>query len=284
MNLPYLPGRTVQTPAARVRNSYLQWGVYLMVYIFVLLRLHLERGSPLHIFVIATGIGIPWLFATAVKRTIARYNVEAAGAVSALQREQPAAAERAFQALRERFRWPKSLRNLTLYNLGLAQYRQGRYDDAIAALAESDRGGGAANIDPALASTLGLIYALRGDLEVAERWLAEGQLRYAGRAATASFPNLIAESVIALRRGEFLEVERRFERDWAEIENSRKGETLRPLRIFRAFTHARVAGITAANELASLLTALQPARATDFVYLAAAWPELRDFLDAALPS
>lgn len=281
MSIPYLPGRKVRRQAVQVRNSYLLWGVYLLTFMWV--SLQLERGSALHTAAIVLGIAIPSIYSAWFKRTIARYNLEAASAISALQREQAAAAERTFSVLLARFRWPKLLRNLTLYNLGLAQYRQGRYDDAIASLVEADRGGGAFNIDPSLASTLGIIHALRGDLEVADRWSAEAQIRYAGQVANASFPNLIAETVIALRHGEFDEVHRRLERDWAEIENTRKGETLRPLRLFRAFATARVAAITDSQQLAALVVALQPAGATDFAYLGVEWPELYDFIARAFP-
>ena len=82
---------------------------------------------------------------------------------------------------------------------------------------------------------------------------------------------------------ELAAVKERLRRDWVEIENASKGESLKPIRVFRAFATAQAADGGEA-EVGPLLAALHPARASDFDYLATAWPELRSFLMANLPA
>jgi hypothetical protein len=273
----YLPGRTVWSPQAQKLLPWCYWGPYLFAYVYVLLTWH----SPLRPLLIVAGVLIPTGYSVLLKSTVKRYAIKLQPALDAMADSRPEQAERDLRALRGRFRWPRALPNLISYNLGLALHRQGRHQEAIECLAEADRRGGAVNIDGSLASSLALFHGLLGDVATAEVWLTEARQRYAGVAASAS-PELVSEVTLALRRHQADEVARRFERDWARIEHSRKGETLRPLRLLRAFAVAEVAGNPEAAR--PLLAALQPARSSDFAYLATDWPELQGFLRQAFPT
>jgi hypothetical protein len=274
---PYLPGRPVRTLAEQKRPWQLVWAIYYAVCVTLIVTLR-EPGRWVGVAL----LWVPVLHNWNIKRLVARYNREAAPAVDALHRALPAVAEPAFVALRDRYRWPRSLHTLASYNLGLARFRQGKLDDAIAALVEADQRGGGVTIDAALASTLALLHAVKGDLTLAEPWLAEAQRRYAGRATATRFPSLQSEIAVALRRGEFDQVTGRLDRDWIEIESTSKGESVRPLRALRAFAIARAAPHDEAAAAAQL-AALQP-RPGEFIGLTAAWPELAKFLEAPQPA
>ena len=278
VSAPYLPGRAVRTLEAQKRPWQVFWAVYTVICFILVLRL----GAPLRWVAVAFA-WVPVIHSWMVKRAIKQYQLDAAPAVEALRRDEPAIAEGHLRALREKTRWPRALHNTTSYNLGLALYRQGRLEEAIDVLADADRRGGTVTIDPSIASSLALFHALRGELQLAEPWLVEAQRRYAGRVTATRSPSLQPEVVVQLRRGELAAVKERLRRDWVEIENASKGESMKPIRVFRAFATAHAADGGEA-EVAPLLAALHPARASDFDYLCTAWPELRSFLMANLPA
>lgn len=251
MSPAYLPGRVVRTLAAQRRLWSFVWAL------FAAAAIGLIRFGPgeWRWGVALFSIGLPLLLRTLSNARAQKHAVESAPAIAALRSGQPAQAEKDLLALRERISWPRQLRNLTSYNLALARHFQGRHADAIVALAEADRGGGAPNIDPAIASTLALCHGLLNNVELAQSWLTEARRRYAGRVAAAAFPELVAEMTLALRRSQFEEVRRRFDAEWLQITNSRTGETLNPLRILRAFAIEKSGGPPAEKD--ALINAMQ---------------------------
>lgn len=268
----YLPGRAVRTLAAR---QLIWYGALALCVAAAIVLIHWAGPSEWRWGVLLVPCA-PLAMTTLANWRTQKYAVESAPAIAALRRGQPAQAEQDFIALRGRFRWPRAVRNLILYNLALALHHQGRHSEAIAALAEADRSGGSVTIDAAIASTLALCHTLTNNVELAQSWLTEGRRRYAGQVTAGSFPDLISEVALALRRGQYEEVRRRFDSDWTEIINSRTGETLNPLRILRAFALAQLDGPP--DQTAMLIKALEPRRPADFGYLAKEWPELRAFL------
>jgi hypothetical protein len=272
---PYLPNPKLRPGDAKGALTYVYWAVYLVGY-YLILRYLVPQG-PLRLPVMAVGILIPFAYQHLHKRYVSAWNRESAAALVALAAHRPAEAERDLRAVRRRFAWPASIANVTDYNLAIAIHRQGRHAEAIDLLASVDRRGGATapvNINAGLASSLAYFHALVGEVEPAEAWLTESRLRFAALGLPQG--SELAELAVALRRGQGEEAVRRLDADWARIEHARKGETLRPLRLLRAFAIAQAGG-------AIDVAGLQPAQAQEFAYLATRWPELGAFLQRALP-
>jgi hypothetical protein len=276
---PHRPGRRRWTFGQYRSLSWLFWAGYTALLYVV------SRATPgdLRWALLVAGPLTPLLVFGAVRRAITAYDRECAPALASLRRGDPERAEVGLRAMQKRFHWPPFLSRLTSYNLAQALLRQGRHPEAIEALSDSDRRGGAKNIDPAIAGTLALVHALAGNLELAEEWLVESHRRYAGRITATPFPVLQSEVVVDLRRGRSSQVLRRLEGSWEEIEHSMKGETLRPVALLRAFAAAESGGLREAGTLERTLARLRPVRPGEFRYLAVAWPALEVFLQMHLP-
>jgi hypothetical protein len=275
----YLPGRSVRSPQATKIIATLGWLAFVAVGVyFRRLFAGTDVESLWWVWIAIPGAAVAWS-----RHAVKRYNADALPAIQALQLGQPARAEQLLTALREKTRWPRSFRNLTTYNLGVSIHRQGRHAEAIAMMIEADRAGGATTVNGAIASSLALFHAVLGDLEQARTWFAEATKRYRQFPAAVPFPQLLSEIAIAVRAGQSEEICRRLARDWTQIESTTKGETLRPIRVLRAFATAQTSGVRDAAALTPLVAALHPARAADFAYLATSWPELDMFLRTALP-
>lgn len=279
MQPPYRPGRRVASPAEQRGFAV---GVWLTYTGFCLLAACAAPRDVAPVIVLA-GIVASFIYRVTIARTIARYNQLCAIALGSLGRSDPERAEREFMLLRSRFWWPRFLGRITTYNLALTMLRRGRHEEAIAALSDADRRGGALTIDPALAATLSYVHSLRNEVDLAEVWLAEAKRRYLGRVTTSPFANVLAEVAVDLRRGRFIEVRRMLESKWTEMEHTMKGETLNPLRVLRAFATAQASGVRDAGGTSQLLAAVHVARPGEFDYLATSWPELATFMQVGLP-
>ncbi len=274
----YRPGRRVRKAAGRRQLTLAIWVVYLIAFAALIRTV---QGS-LHLPILIAGVLFPWLLALATKRAIANFNLALAPGLQSLRSGDPARAERDFRAVQGRFGWPFFLRRMSTYNLAQSLLRQGKYDEALAALVDADRKGGWITIDGSLAASLSMVHALSNRMELAEEWLVEARQRYVGVATVTQFPTLQVEVIVDLRRGRFADVQRHLDENWSKIEYSMKGESLRPLRLLRAFSTTQTGDYRAKPTVASLVAPLEPTRPGEFDYLAVEWPELSQFLAASL--
>jgi hypothetical protein len=276
----YLPGRRLRTAAGVRIRIWVIFGIYLASYFWW--SRYVPRGDRL--FAAVAFFFLPLIYSGILKRIIAGYHQASAIAVAPLHQGNAIRADRDLETLQQRFRWPRFLGRLTGYNRALAVMRQGRHADAIAILAEVDRRGGVIGVDGAIASTLAYLHALCGELEPAGAWLSEAKRRDLGMRHATRFPYILSEIAIDLREGRFREVEKQLDRDWAEMEETMKGERLRPLRLFRAFAAAQAADVRESGTITPLLAGLQGTRAEELAYLGTAWPELDAFVRTHLPA
>ncbi len=270
----YKPGRRVRTAQERRTLSIALWIVYLALYVIALRSTHGSLHGP----VLVLGIAFPWIVSLSTKRAVADYNRALGPSLASLRSGDAARAELELRALAERFAWPRFLRRLTAYNLGLALLRQGKLDEALARFVDADRRGGWVTIDGSLAASLSMMHSLANRVEMAEAWLVEARQRYTLVTTKSPFSSLQAEVLLDLRKGRFAEVHHRLESGWAEIEYAMKGESLRPLRVLRAFSATRSAAYREGATAGASLAALEPIRPGEFDYLAVAWPDLGRFL------
>jgi len=274
--MEYRPGRALRTTSAAKFRAIVLWSVWGLAGGYAIRALQLD---PILWVVL---LAVPFGWTTLIKGRLRSYNTAAQPAQAALKQGNPEIAERGFRQVRERFHWPRFLPRLADYNCAQALLRQGRHAEAIELLERVDRAGGVINVDGAIAGTLSLLHALRGNRELAEEWFGEAEQRSRTYANPGAFPNIMAEVAVALRRSESREIRVRLDNEWAQIEHSLTGERLRPLRILRAFAIAQELRDAAAAS--SVLAGLGGARAREFAYLGTEWPELQQFIVAKLPA
>jgi tetratricopeptide (TPR) repeat protein len=275
---PYRPGRPVRT-GRRHPLTTASWAVaYGFLAYLALTKIGPGNNRTLAIVAI---VSLPFLLTTIRQRIINRYDVHCRASLALLHQGHAARAEKDFALLEQRFRWPGFLSRLSGYNRALSLFRLGRLDDAIATLASADRRGGAPGIQGAIAGTLSYLYALRGDVELAEDWLREAQRRDRGL-IVPGHAYLLPQLAIELRTGAASAILGQLADRWAELESTMKGESLRPLRVLRAFGVARAGGVRESGAAAPLLAALKPVRPDELAYLGVAWPELDQFIRTSL--
>jgi hypothetical protein len=279
----YLPGRPLRTGTSTRVTVWLVMIGYWVALIYAVRWIPIEDRRVASAVLAFVPVVLTALYGRAVKLRVARYNAASAPVLAQLNAGSLALAERELTRLEAQFAWPRVLRNLATYNRALAVMRQGRHDEAIALLADADRRGGGTGIDAALAGTLAYTHALRGNVEPAGSWMMEAMRRGAGRAPGAPHGNIMAEVAVDLRRGRYAEVKLRLDNDWVALEAGMKGESLRPLRVMRAFAVAQASGVRESGAIEPLLSALRPGRPGEFAYLGASWPELARFLAAYMP-
>jgi hypothetical protein len=169
----------------------------------------------------------------------------------------------------------------------LAELRAGQLGTALETLRAVERAPGllfGSDVRTSAALWLTIGFALRGDVERAERWLADvdRRLRRAreGRVAPASLRSL-AEALVCLRRDDPAAAARILDRDRARVEESLAVTYARLAWLARAYAAARLAGPrddAAAAE--PWLRLVRGAPSPSFAWVATEWPELRAFMAA----
>jgi tetratricopeptide (TPR) repeat protein len=117
-------------------------------------------------------------------------------------------------------------------------------------------------------------YALAGDLESAQSWLGKAAEREAH--TRAMFPALTAfpRAVLACRQGRSADAARMLDEHWSDFEAMLNGQSVRILRVVRAFAHAKASARDAADALANA----KPAYPGEYAFLGVSWPEMAAFL------
>ena len=156
--------------------------------------------------------------------------------------------------------------------------RQGRLESAIEQLANNDewhRDGlqqtGVAGMN---AVDLAFCYALLGQLDHAEIWMAEADRR-SGELTPPSVPTMkvFCRAVIDCRSERCSDAARMLDERWSECEATQTGEVLRPLKIVRAFAIAAAGPRSPGN-----VERIRPAYQGEFDFLGVAWPSMATFL------
>lgn len=209
-------------------------------------------------------------------RTFQRANADGQARLSA---GDPIGAAAIFDENARRFRWFGGWHAASVFNLALCRMRQGRLDEARALFASAARSPGARAVPqvPAAARFHGATCAaLLGELLDADALVDEGE-RVLGR--EKSKLQLLARSVVLLRRGHADEARALLEAEWREGESALLADVMRALRIVRAFATVHGSRTDADVRVAAdLLAGARPFRAGDYDWLGAQWPEMRAFL------
>jgi hypothetical protein len=215
------------------------------------------------------------------RRQAANFVVESNEGISAL-------AQGELQLARDIFwRWSSAspsvrISALARHNLAWTRMRQGELQHAIEILIDNEsryaRALQAMGMYPTSSTDLALDHALLGDVTEAEKWLAESERRRE-YLSTPNFPamKIFARAVLDCRCGRTEDAARLLEEHWVECEGTLTGETLRPLRVIRAFAIA-AAGPRNAGPAEVLLAASRPAYPDEYTFLGKAWPEMANFL------
>ena len=171
---------------------------------------------------------------------------------------------------------------LARHNLAWTLMRQGEHQQAIAVLVDNEeRNHGALKAVGMFATSavdLALDYALIGNTEEAQQWLDEAGKR-TGEITPPTFVGMQAftQAVLDCRTDRCAEAAHLFDEGWAQYEGTLTGETLRPMRIVRAFAIA-ASGPRNAGVVETTLAAARPAYPGEFDFLGKAWPEMESFL------
>ena len=126
---------------------------------------------------------------------------------------------------------------------------------------------------------LGLLYALRGQLDAATRWCDDARRRLPrGQNRTLSAALLrLAEATVLARSGQHEDAARALDRDWKRLEEALAVSSMRRAWLLRAYL---ASGDGARGSVEPWLTLARGGRKGELAWLGAEWPELRAFLDA----
>lgn len=204
-------------------------------------------------------------------------------AIAALTRGDLKAADEIYWYWAENSKLP-AMTALASHNLAWTLMRECELKQAIEIAADNDKNHRSAlravGLFPTSAVDLALYHGLLGDLDGADKWFAEAEAR-AKELTTPTLPAMLgfARAVVDCRSGRADEAARMLEESWSEYEGVLMGETMRPLRVVRAFaiaaTDPRNAGVAA-----SLLDTARAAYPGEYAFLGARWPEMAAFLAA----
>src|SRR5450755_1963250 len=160
---------------------------------------------------------------------------------------------------------------LARHNLAWTLMRQGEHQQVIAVLVDNeDRNHGALKAVGMFATSavdLALDYALIGNTDEAKHWLEEAGRR-TGEITPPTFVGMQAftRAVLDCRTDRCAEAAHLFDEGWTEYEGTLTGETLRPMRIVRAFAIA-AAGPRNAGVVETTLAAARPAYPGEYDFL-----------------
>lgn len=196
-------------------------------------------------------------------------------------------AEAIFERLAKAYRWFKPMRQFANYHRAVARMHRGNLGGALDLLTDVDRTAPSTHVRVGVACHLALTYALRGDLDSARRWRAEGE----DRLKRLPQPHLSAaltfvDAIVEAREGHPDAAIRQLDERWSELESGMSARALRPLRVLRAFALRQTANVREAGVVEAALKTIGPVGAGDLAMLAAEWPDMRAFLESnvkALP-
>lgn len=216
-----------------------------------------------------------------------RFNLAQEEGLLAMVLGDPARAAQSYEGLLKTYRGQVQYAAMARYNLGRALLQGGQVDQAAALFVQVERTPGllyAAELRLLAGVSLCEIYAVRGELDAARRWLAECRRRLS-RTGSRLYPAAalrLTEVVLLCREGRYAEARAVLDQDQRRMEGSLTVYGMRPVWLLRAFVTAQLAGPREHGEAARWLAHLQPARPGEFTPWLQRWPELRLFVAAHL--
>ncbi|MFT3697757.1 MAG: hypothetical protein QM831_31750 [Kofleriaceae bacterium] len=191
-----------------------------------------------------------------------------------------------FRAYAERTKLP-TIATLARLGLGAALTRLGAHAEVKALSLDTDaRFSGTLTtltLYPSSAQGVAFSCALLGEIEAAERWVAEAESRRAVHRSASTFDasQIYTRALIACRRGDPTAAATLLDDHWTACEVALPGSELRPMRVVRAFAVAMAGGPRDAGRAEQMIAALRPmAYEREFAFLGATWPEMDAFLAA----
>jgi hypothetical protein len=170
-------------------------------------------------------------------------------------------------------------------SMAQAHVRAGELDAALAIWATIERkrtyllGSG---VRTQLATDTALVYALRGERELAATWVSSARTRIAKGIDDRLYPAAklcLAEATLACRNGDYAETTRLLDTNLQRMRSTLTADMMRVADAVRAFAEAQ-AGVRGANRVATRLVGSEPVMPGEFHFLGVAWPEMQAFLDA----
>jgi hypothetical protein len=224
------------------------------------------------------GLGWGWWLRSRVRA----FNAECAEALKLFAAADYRGATARFEDLARRFPRPRQARATARFNLAMGLLRSGELERARVALAALDPtlAAGAPSLRPTAAAQLAAIYALRGDPQAADQWIAEARARAKAVGTTRAIDGAIAfaRAVNDIRRDNYDQALRDLDAAWSDLEGALVAAELRPFRALRAFAAAR--GDLARAGAAGVATPSADARPGELAWMGVEWPEMRAFLEA----
>ncbi len=171
------------------------------------------------------------------------------------------------------------------HNLGWTLMLEGRVEDAATILEDAaehyQRALDRVSLLPTTRGDVAICNALLGNLDVAEAWCLKSAEPVKGP-PRPSFPGMLALSrgIIDCRRGRAAEAMVSLEHAWTEHEACMTGETLRMMRVVRAFACASADGPRNQGLVERVLGDTRPRYEGELAFLGGTWPEMAAFLAA----
>jgi Tetratricopeptide repeat len=240
---------------------------------------------PTHglLFAIGGGMCIALIVGYTTMAVIAtrRFATENNLALSALGRGELAKAHEVFS------RWARTphvlARAVARHNLGWTSMLEGQLEEAVAILEDAEEHYPKALVRIGMLPTtridIALCHALLGKLDAAERWYekSEAPVKAPPRPSTPGM-RAIVRAVIDCRKSRAGEAAVALEQAWTEHESVLTGETLRMMRVLRAFACALADGPRSQGLVERVLADMRPRYAGELGFLGGTWPEMAAFL------
>ena len=310
-NAPYLPPvePTDNAPPAKTksaRKTLLLWALLIVMFvaIYQIFKVPPSSTAPVHDHAhscasaessawdpILVGLGSALLMATLLVRAMRRrfrnggkLNAKLEPGLLALADGDLGRAADVFAAVAREYRKQATYAAVAKLSLATALMRQGELQPAIEASIEVERAPGlvfGADARIMAATHLGLLYALRGQLDAATRWCDDARRRMArgghnSRTHVAALLR-VAELMVLARAGQREDAMRAYDRDIKRLEEALSVTALRKAWLVRAFV-ASADGTRGSVE--PWLTQARGGRKGELAWLGVDWPELRAFIDA----
>jgi tetratricopeptide (TPR) repeat protein len=190
-------------------------------------------------------------------------------------------AEQVYLGLARKMWWFPPYAGFAQYNLGVARLERGDLSGASDALAKvATRSLTTRALAPGAACHLALIYALRGEIAAATRWIEEARHLMAKTATAPGISVMVpfAEAVIDVREGRGQEALRRLDENAKQLDGTFTMKWSRRVRALRALATERIVTAREAGAVDAIVNALLPAAPNEFLLLTVEWPEMQTFL------
>jgi hypothetical protein len=193
----------------------------------------------------------------------------------------PARAVEIFRVVEKRYEKQATYAAAVRLSLAMALLDAGDSQGAIDTLVRAEKGAGllyGSDVRVSAAVHLAHLYGLTGELDAAEKWIADTRRRLQRQTSHRIWSGAqlcVCEAIVACRRGRLDEAVKLLERNWRRLQHSLTVVQIREAWLLRAFA---ASGQTRADAQ-SWLVLLRSARG-ELDYVGRGWPEMQVFLTA----